>query len=368
MRTKTAVVYEHNKPVVVEELKLDDPKPHEVVIRMGASGVCHSDLSVVNGTIFYNPPVALGHEGAGVVERVGEGVTYARPGDHVVLSFVSYCGNCRFCQMERVILCEGFSTKPGRLLDDTCRLHNGAGHEIPQMARIGTMSEYTVVPEVNLVKIDPRYSFAKAALIGCGVATGVGAVINTAKVEPGSSVVVIGAGGVGLNTVQGAALAGAARIIVVDRVAQKLETAKKFGATDVVDASADNPVEAVRELTKGKLVDYAFEVIGNPATIEQAYEMTRRAGTTVVVGLTRPDVKVGIPTQAFAFSEKRILGCFYGSITPRVDMPKYLQWYDEGRLKLDELVTQTYRLDQINEAFADMEAGKNARGVIVFEE
>jgi S-(hydroxymethyl)glutathione dehydrogenase/alcohol dehydrogenase len=163
MRTKAAVVYEHNKPVVVDELALDDPKAHEVVVRMGASGVCHSDLSIVNGTIYYDPPVALGHEGAGVVEQVGEGVTYVRPGDHVVLSFVSYCGKCRMCQMGRVILCNGFSARRGRLLDDTCRLHNRAGAEIPQMARIGTMSEYSVVPEIKLVKIDPHYSLAKAA-------------------------------------------------------------------------------------------------------------------------------------------------------------------------------------------------------------
>lgn len=366
MRTKAAVVYEHNKPVVVEELTLDDPKPHEVVIRMGATGVCHSDLSVVNGTIYYDPPVVLGHEGAGVIERVGEGVTYVQPGDHVVLSFVSYCGQCRYCRANRPILCEGFTLRPGRLLDDTCRFRNAAGREIPQMARIGTMSEYIVAPEINLVKIDPRYSLAHAALVGCGVATGVGAVINTAKVEPGSTVVIIGAGGVGLNAVQGAALAGAERIIVVDRVARKLELAKQFGATDLVDAAAGNPVEAVRDLTQGKLADYAFEVIGNPATIGQAYEMTRKGGSVVVVGLTRPDATLGIPAQALAFSEKRILGCFYGSIVPRVDMPRFLQWHDEGKLKLDELITETYRLDQINEAFADMEAGKNARGVIVF--
>lgn len=366
MRTKAAVVYEHNQPVVVEELILDDPKPHEVIVRMGATGVCHSDLSVVNGTIYYDPPVVLGHEGAGIVERVGEGVTYAQPGDHVILSFVSYCGECRFCQSNHPVLCEGFMLKPGRLLDDTVRLHNRAGQEIPQMARIGTMSEYIVAPEINLVKIDPRYSMAQAALVGCGVTTGVGAVLNTAKVEPGSSVVIIGAGGVGLNAVQGAVLAGAERIIAIDRVARKLDFARRFGATDVVDASAVDPVEAVRELTKGKWVDYAFEVIGNPATIELAYNVVRKAGAVVMVGLTRPDAKVGVPAQNLTFSEKRIIGSFYGSIVPRVDMPRMLQWYDEGKLKLDELITQTYRLDQINEAFADMEAGKNARGVIVF--
>jgi S-(hydroxymethyl)glutathione dehydrogenase/alcohol dehydrogenase len=368
MKTKAAVVYEHNKPVVIDELTLDEPKKNEVLIRMAASGVCHSDLSVVNGAIHYDPPVTLGHEGAGVIVQVGEGVSYVRPGDHVVLSFVSYCGVCRMCQMGRVCLCEGFSTRRGHLLDNTCRFHNRAGQDIPQMARIGTMSELSVVPEQSLVKIDPHYSLAKAALVGCGVTTGVGAVMNTAKVEPGSVVAVIGAGGVGLNVIQGAALASAERIIAVDRVARKLEFARQFGATDVVNASEVDPVVAVRELTAGKGVDYAFEVIGNPVTIEQAYTMIRPAGAAIVVGLTRAEARVSIPTQNLIFAEKRLFGSFYGSTTPRVDMPKLLTWYDEGKLKLDELITQTYRLEQINEAFADMEAGKNARGVILFEQ
>ena len=366
MRAKAAVVYEHNHPVTIETLTLDEPKKHEVIVRMQATGVCHSDLSVVNGTIYYDPPVVLGHEGAGIIERVGEGVTYVKPGDHVVLSFVSYCGECRFCQANRPCLCEGLSLLPGRLLDNTCRFHNAAGVEIPQMARVGTMAELIVVPEINLVKLDPRYSLANAALVGCGVATGVGAVINTAQVEAGSSVVVIGAGGVGLNVVQGAALARAERILVVDRVASKLALAQQFGATDLVDASQQDAVEAIRELTQGKGVDYAFEVIGDPLTIQQAYDMVRKAGTVVVVGLTGPDTPLGIPAQSLTFSEKRIIGSFYGSIVPRIDMPRLLQWHEEGRLKLDELITQTYGLAQINQAFADMEAGKNARGVILF--
>lgn len=365
MRTQAAVVYEHDKPVVVDDLELDAPKDNEVLIRMAASGVCHSDLSIVNGTIYYDPPVAIGHEGAGVVEHVGAGVSYVRPGDHVVLSFVSYCGECQMCQRGRVNLCDGFSARRGYLLDDTCRLHNKAGKPIPQMARIGTMSEYTVVPKQSLVKIDSHYSLEKAALVGCGVTTGVGAVLNTAKVEPGSSVAVIGTGGVGLNVIQGAVLASAERIIAVDRVDKKLDFARGFGATDVVNASEGDPVEAVKQLTGGKGVDYAFEVIGNPKTIEQAYVMIRRGGTAVVVGVAHADTRVSLPAQEMSLSEKRLIGSYYGSAMPRIDMPKILKLYDEGKLKLDELITQNYRLGQINEAFADMEAGKNARGVIL---
>ena len=261
------------------------------------------------------------------------------------------------CQMGRVCLCQTYNVSRGFLLDGTYRLHNSSGDGILQMARIATMSEYMVVPQQNLVKIDPRYSLEKAALVGCGVTTGVGAVLNTAKVEPG---------GVGLNAIQGAVLAQAERIIAVDIAEKKLNFAKKFGATDVVNATEDDPVEAVRELTDGLGVDYAFEVIGNPKTIVQAYDMVRPAGSAVIVGMAHHESEFSIPAQRFVSSEKRLIGSFYGSCQPRVDMPRLLNLYEEGKLKLDELITRHYRLEQINEAFADMEAGENARGVIVF--
>ncbi|MDE0010054.1 MAG: Zn-dependent alcohol dehydrogenase [Candidatus Poribacteria bacterium] len=366
MKTRAAVMYEHNQPVVVEELELDEPKANEVLVRTAASGVCHSDLSVVTGTIFYDAAVALGHEGAGIIERVGDEVTGFHPGDHVILSFVSYCGSCRMCQMEKVCLCESYDVPRGFQLDGTYRLHNNSGDGILQMARIATMSEYMVVPQQNLVKIDDHYSLEKAALVGCGVTTGVGAVLNTAKVEPGSSVAVIGTGGVGLNAIQGAVLAQAERIIAVDIAERKLNFAKSFGATDVVNASTGDPVEAVRELTAGLGVDYAFEVIGNPKTIVQAYNMVRAAGTAVIVGMAHHQSDVSIPAQHLVSTERQLIGSFYGSCHPRVDMPKLLSLYTEGKLKLDELITRNYRLEQINEAFADMEAGENARGVILF--
>ena len=366
MKTRAAVMYEHNQPVVVEELELEEPKANEVLVRTAASGVCHSDLSVVTGAIYYDAAVVLGHEGAGVIEHVGNDVTDFQVGDHVILSFVTYCGDCYMCQMEKVCLCESYNVERGFQLDGTYRFYNKSGDGILQMARIATMSEYMVVPQQNLVKIDPDYALEKAALVGCGVTTGVGAVLNTAKVEPGSSVAVIGTGGVGLNAIQGAALAQAEKIIAVDIAEKKLDFAKSFGATDVVNAAEIDPVEGVRELTDGRGVDYAFEVIGNPKTITQAYQMTRAAGTAVIVGMAHHQREFSIPAQHFVASERQIIGSFYGSCQPRVDMPKLLSLYREGKLKLDELITRHYRLEQINEAFADMEAGENARGVILF--
>lgn len=366
MKTRAAVMYEHNQPVVVEELELEEPRANEVLVRTAASGVCHSDLSVVTGAIYYDAAVVLGHEGAGIIEQVGADVAGFRVGDHVILSFVSYCGDCRMCQMEKVCLCESYDVPRGFLLDGTYRLYNSSGEGILQMARVATMSEYMVVPHQNLVKIDSHYSLEKAALVGCGVTTGVGAVLNTAKVEPGSSVAVIGTGGVGLNAIQGAVLAQAEQIIAVDIAAKKLEFAKIFGATEVVNATECDSVEVVRELTEGLGVDYAFEVIGNPDTIVQAYRMIRPAGTAVIVGMAHHQKEFSIPAQQFVASEKRIIGSFYGSCQPRVDMPRLLNLYTEGKLKLDELITRHYNLDQINEAFTDMEAGENARGVITF--
>ena len=367
MKTKAAIVYEHDQPVVVEEINLEGPRPGEVLLKMAAAGVCHSDISLVNGTIWYDPPVVLGHEGAAVVEEVGPGVTYVQPGDHVILAFATSCGECPMCKMGYVVLCSGIKARVGYLLDDTCRFSNAAGVPIPQMSRIGTMSEYSVVSERSLIKIDKRYPLDKAVLIGCGVTTGFGAAVKTAEVKPGDKVAVIGTGGVGLNVVQGAAFAGAAQIIAVDLEDRKLEMASSFGATDAVNPRDGDPVQQVLDLTGGVGVDYAFEVIGNVNTIAQAYGMVRRRGTVVVIGMDRNDRFIQTPAQDIVRTEKRMVGSYYGSSNPREDMPKLLALYDEGKLKLDELITQTYRLEQVNQAFADLEAGNNARGVILFD-
>lgn len=366
MKCRSAVVYEHNKPIVVQDLNLALPKTGEVLIRMGASGVCQSDWSVVKGTIYYDPPVVLGHEGAGVIEAIGEGVTYVQPGDHAILSFVTYCSTCRMCQSGRVILCEGILANTGFLLDNTCRFTNEEGKAIPQMCRIGTMSNYAVVSENSLIKISPDYSLEKAALIGCGVTTGIGAVINTARVQAGEWVAVIGVGGVGLNVIQGAQIVGAERIFAIDLVKKKLDYAHQFGATDLIDASEVNPVDIITELTDGKGVDYAFEVIGYPETIHLAYQVIRPAGMAVVVGIAEPTAHIQIPAQDLVRSEKRLVGSFYGSANLRFDMPRILAWYDQGKIKLDELITQTYSLNQVNQAFDDLNNGKNIRGMILY--
>jgi len=367
VKTRAAVLYARESPLVVEELELDPPRAGEVLVRLAASGVCHSDLHVISGTIGEIPPVVLGHEGAGTVEAVGEGVESVRPGDAVVLAFVSACGRCRPCTEGRPNLCvTHWRTLPrGTLLDGTCRLHKGET-PIRQMLRLGTMSERAVVAESAVIRVAPDTPLDKAALLGCGVMTGVGAVMNTAKVEPGSAVAVLGAGGVGLNVIQGAALVGAGRIIAVDVSPMKLELARRFGATETVDASKEDPVAAVMALTDGEGVDYAFEAIGEGKTVEQAFGMLRPMGTAVVIGIPSPEARVSLPLANFPRGERRLVGSMYGSARMRVDMPRLLALYRQGRLRLDELVTRTYSLDEVNDAIEDLRAGRNARGLLRF--
>lgn len=366
MKTKAAVAYEVGKPVVVEELDLRPPRENEVLVKIRASGVCHSDLSLLNGTIVHSLPEVLGHEGAGTVVEVGEGVSQCKPGDSVMLSFVLCCGKCDQCQSGHHTLCEvHFGTDRGRLLDNSCRFHKN-GLEVNQFSRLGTMSEYTVVPVDTVIPMPEGSSLRTAALIGCGVSTGIGAVTRAAKVREGESVCVIGTGGVGLNAVQGARLAGADPIIAVDRLENKLQAAREFGASHTINSSEINPVEAVKELTSGKGVHYAIEVIGIPSTMEMAFNMLRHGGNAVIVGIAAQDQKIQIPAFMLPYGERRISGTFMGSCNPREDMPHFLKLYEEQKLKLDELVTRFYKLEEVNDAFADLEAGKNIRGVIDF--
>jgi S-(hydroxymethyl)glutathione dehydrogenase/alcohol dehydrogenase len=350
---------------VVDDLELAEPRQGEVRVRIHTSGVCHSDLSVQNGTIMVPLPAVLGHEAAGIVEAVGPGVTTVEPGDHVVLSFVPECGRCWFCRRGQPNLCEvatGGIVRGG--LYDGQSPFSRQGQRVNQMTQCGTFAEATVVPEGGVIKIDPSIPLEDAALLGCGVTTGVGAVFNTARVEEGSSVAVIGAGGVGLNVIQGAVIAGAAQIIAVDLLDSKLELARSFGATHTVNAGAGDPVAKVRELTGQRGVDYAFEVIGLPKTQEQAYRMARRGGMAIFVGV--PKMTEMFQIQAFlpVFEEKTIKGCWYGSARTHVDIPKLLDLYKAGRLKLKELITKEFTLDQINEALEALQKGEVARGVV----
>ena len=361
---KAVVCHELNK-ISVEDVSIDPPKAAEVGIRMAATGVCHSDLSVINGTIPAILPCVLGHEGAGIVEAVGEGVTNVAPGDHVIMSFVPNCGECFHCLRGQAFLCTALPPT-GRQLDGTTRLRLG-DRELGAMTALGNMAEKVVCPAMSVVKIEPDVPLKTAALVGCGVATGVGAAINTAKVEPGSSVAVFGCGGVGLSIIQGARIAGADRIIAVDLAANKLEMSTRFGATDTVNASDGDPVAKIKELTGGIGADYAFEAIGVPAVVQQAYTATRRGGSTIVVGVGKVIEQISFNALMMSLEGKTVYGCMYGSVNPRVDFPKLLDLSARGKLDLDGMVTNTYTIDEAPQAFEDLEKGINARGVIVFD-
>lgn len=366
---RAAVCHEKGRPVRVDEVTLDPPRRDEVRVRMVATGVCHSDLSVVNGVIPMKLPCVLGHEGAGVVEEVGEGVGHLAPGDKVVLSWVTPCGRCFYCRLGKPHLCEvgELINRTNRMPDGTSRLRLG-DQELHAFSALGALAEEVVAPASAAVKLPADAPLEKCALLGCAVTTGVGAVFNTAGVTPGSKVAVFGAGGVGLNAIQGAAIAGAERIVAVDTVPAKLELARTFGATDVVDAGKADAVQEIRRLTAGRGADYVFEAVGRKETIEQSIAATRKAGTCVVIGVGSPKESVSVNVFGLPFYERRIVGSWFGSANVHVDVPKLLDLHRAGKLKLDELVTARYALEQVNEAFADMTSGVNARGVVVFGE
>ena len=360
------------KAVVVNELNdfgvtsvdLDPPKVGEVLVKMKATGICHSDLSVANGTIPSPLPVVLGHEGAGIVEQVGEGVTNVAPGDHVAISFIPSCGECFHCIRSEPYLCS-VAPQNGNLFDNTTRVHRD-GKDIYVMSFVGLMAEYAVVPSACVIAIDKEYDFKAAALVGCGVSTGVGAAIKTAEVEPGSTVAVFGCGGVGLNTIQGCRIAGASQIIAVDLSHEKMEMAKSFGATHTISPGGD-PIKEIFEMTNGVGVDYAFEVVGNGKLVEQCVKAARKNGTIVMVGVGRLDDKFSVRAPILIFTAKTIKGCMYGSVNFKTDFPMYLDLYRQGKLDLDSLVSQTYTLDEAMKGFEDLESGVNARGVIVHD-
>ncbi|OLC16190.1 MAG: alcohol dehydrogenase [Candidatus Rokubacteria bacterium 13_1_40CM_69_27] len=367
MKAKAAVLFEVGQRLDIREVDVQAPRAGEVLIRMAAGGVCHSDLHAMTGHLVVALPAILGHEGAGVVADVGPGVTSVKPGDHVIPLWRLSCGVCEYCSDGRPALCNaGMQVRmTGRLPDGTTRFSLD-GKEIKHFAGVSTFSEYSVVPEGAVLKIPPELPLDRAALLGCAVITGVGAVINCARVRPGSSVVVFGTGGVGLNAVQGARIAGAEKIVAVDLLDRKLEFAKKFGATHTVNAAQGDPVAQVRALTGGRGVDYAFEVIGLPKTIRQAYDCLAKRGMAVVVGVTPMTTEVAVPVMSLVFEERVLTGSIYGSSRPRIDIPKLIDLYRAGTLKLDELLTRTYPFKEINEAYAALERGEVARSVVTF--
>ncbi len=366
MKTKAALLTGPGQPFQIETLDLSEPRAGEALVKLAASGVCHSDYHLVSGATRHPMPCVAGHEGAGVVLAVGPGVTRVRVGDHVALSWTPDCGQCFYCLNNRPNLCETF-TGPiwdGVMLDGTPRLSwNGA----PVYHYCGTAAyaEYTVVPEQSCVPIPKAVPLKVAALVGCAVATGVGAALYTAAVRAGETVVVYGAGGVGLNIVQGARLCGAKTIIAVDANPAKQELAQRFGATHFLQASADT-VAHIRQLTDGRGADHVFESVGLSALQEEALDAVRPGGALILVGLAPMGTATNLPAAVITRTEKTIKGCYYGTVAPRRDFPLFLDWYQRGLLKLDELISQEYPLEGINEAYAAMLGGGVARGVIVF--
>jgi Zn-dependent alcohol dehydrogenase len=352
---KAAVYHGGGQAVSIEDIRVKDPGQGEVRIAIKAAGLCHSDVSVLDGTIPYPVPVVLGHEGAGVVESIGSGVTSVKEGDTVILSTLAHCGRCVACESARPTQCRNAPSPK-----DSVPFFVG-GKPAFQFANTSSFTEFTVVREQSAIPMDPRVPFDRACLIGCGIMTGVGAVLNRAKVEPGSSMVVFGVGGIGLNCVQGGVLAGASRIIAVDLNPQKLELASQFGATDTIDPSKGNALEQIRDLTRGG-ADYSFECVGNLAVIQQALESLGPGGVLTIVGVPKLGSKFEFPVHSI-YNNKAILGCRYGGARPRKDFAMLADLYLAGCLKIDELITCHYTLDDFPRALDDLHRGALARGV-----
>jgi S-(hydroxymethyl)glutathione dehydrogenase/alcohol dehydrogenase len=355
---KAAVYFGNGKPVSIEDVRVKEPGHGEVRVAIKAAGLCHSDVSVLDGTIPYPVPVVLGHEGAGVVESIGSGVTSVKPGDAVILSTLAHCGRCVACESARPTQCRNAPSPK-----DSVPFFVG-GKPAFQFANTSTFTELTLVREQSAIPFDPRVPFDRACLIGCGIMTGVGAVLNRARVEPGASMVVFGVGGIGLNCVQGGVLAGASRIIAVDVNPQKLTLAKEFGATDVIDGSTENALEKIRDLTRGG-ADYSFECVGNLGLIQTALDALAPGGTLVIVGVPKLGSKFEFPVHTI-YNNKAILGCRYGGARPRKDFSMLADLYLAGRLKIDELITTHYPIDDFQRALDDLHHGHLARGVFEF--
>jgi NDMA-dependent alcohol dehydrogenase len=361
MKMRAAILYDSTQPLLVQEVELSPPQDGEVLVRLVASGICHSDVNIVRGEAKAPMPVVLGHEASGYVEEVGKGVIGLKPGDPVAISLVRSCGHCFYCMGGHPNDCSG--THP---LGSETRIHSLQGSPINQGINVAGFAEYVVVDQSQVVKLPQTMPLITAAVLGCAVITGVGSVVNTARVEAGSTVVVMGLGGVGINAIQAAALVGARQVIAVDLLDNKLALAKQFGATHTINAQQENAVEAVRELTRGRGADYVFVTVGSPRAVTSSLSMVRKRGTVVLIGLIGDDGTVPLTVSKLVLNEFRILGSFMGSSRISEDIPNIVDLYQQGRLKLDELVTATYPIEQINEAIESMERGEAIRNLIVF--
>lgn len=375
MKTEAAVLYELglaspyavSAPLHVEILELEGPGPGEVLVEIAAAGLCHSDLSVLNGSRPRVMPMVMGHEASGIVREVGPGVRSLYFGDKVVFSFVPHCGHCLPCSEGRAVLCEpgASANTAGALLNGSRKFRDSRGRLLHHHLGVSGFSRYTVAMAESLVKIDADFPVDKAALFGCAVLTGVGAVVNTAKVRPGESVAVFGLGGVGMSAVMGARASGAYPIIAVDRLEAKLAAARKAGATHLVKAEGVDTVTEIRDLTRGG-VQCAFEAVGSAAVLESAYKSTARGGRTVSIGLAHPEQMIRIQAVSLVAEEKTLMGSYMGSAVPARDIPRFMAMYRQGLLPVDQLLSKTLTLDRINEAFDELDRGEVLRQLLVF--
>jgi S-(hydroxymethyl)glutathione dehydrogenase/alcohol dehydrogenase len=369
VKTKAAVLVDAGKPFEIMELDLDGPRAGEVLIRYTAAGLCHSDLHLTDGDLVPRFPIVGGHEGAGVIEDVGPGVTKVKPGDHVVCSFIPNCGTCRYCSTGRQNLCDmGATILEGYFPDGSFRFHGG-GEDFGAMCLVGTFSQHSTISQHSVVKVDDWLPLDKAVLVGCGVPTGWGAAVYAGNVRAGDTVVVYGIGGIGINAVQGAAHAGARHVIVVDPVAFKRDTAMTMGATHAF-ADAAQAQAKLEELTWGQGADQALVTVGtvDEDVVSAAFNAIGKGGTVVVVGLANPEkLTIHLSGLALTLFEKTVKGTLFGSANPQYDIVRLLRLYDEGHLKLDELVTRTYTLEQVNEGYQDLRDGRNIRGVLLHD-
>jgi Zn-dependent alcohol dehydrogenase len=375
MKTRAAVLYQmeqpapyaDSQPLVVEELELGRPGPAEVLVEIAGAGLCHSDLSVIDGARPRVMPMVMGHEASGIVREAGPDVHDLAPGDHVVFSFVPACGHCLPCATGRPALCENGAraNTAGTLLTGARRFHDRQGHELNHHLGVSAFSEYTVAARESVVKIDPTVPLEIAALFGCAVLTGAGAVFNTARVEPGAGVAVFGLGGVGLSTVMGARAAGAYPIIAVDLLESKLALAREVGASHTVNAQDTDPIGAIKEITLGG-AHYAFESVGSERVLAQAYGATRRGGVTVSLGLPHPSRMFSVPALTLVAEERTVKGSYMGSAVPQRDIPRFISLYQAGVLPVDKLLTRSISLDEVNPAFDALARGEAVRQIIRF--
>jgi S-(hydroxymethyl)glutathione dehydrogenase/alcohol dehydrogenase len=369
MKTKAAVVYETGKPIEIEELELDGPKDGEVLIRYTYAGLCHSDVHISHGDLEARLPMVLGHEGAGIIEEVGPGVTRVKAGDHVVCSFIPNCGVCRWCATGQQAICDMGATILEGYLPGERFPFTGPKGDYGAMCMLGTFSQYATIHQNSVVKVDDDLPLDKAVLVGCGVPTGWGSAVNAADVKPGETVIVSGVGGIGINAVQGARYAGAKNLIAVDPLQNKREKAMELGATHAV-GTIEEAADLARQMTNGNGADKAVVTAGlvTEEIVTGAFDAIGKGGTVVLTGLNKLSVQnVNLPGSIMTLFKKTVKGSLFGDCNPTTDIPKILGLYQSGDLKLDELITKTYSLEQVNEGYEDLLNGKNVRGVLVHE-